>query len=137
MTMPRNKSAEGDSMIRLSFISSLICLLGLTLAGVTAAASDDLLCQLDTFPDSVHHSQSLAVLPSSETFSDRTGVIATVSVPDRENMILTLQKGQLKTETTFKSYYSGRFEGTITLENPGLDKSLIAGLQCVEVSIRR
>lgn len=124
-------------MIRFSFISALICLLGLTLTGATAAASDDLLCQLDTFPDSVHHSQSLTSLPSSDTFSDRTGVVATVSVPDHENMILTLQKGQLKTETTFKSYYNSRFEGTITLTTPGFNKSLIAALQCVEVSLRR
>ena len=124
-------------MIRLSFISSLIFGLSLTLTGATAAASNDLLCQLDTFPESIHHSQSLMVLPSIETFSDHTGVIATVSVPDRENMILTLQKGQLKTEATFKSYYSGRFEGTVTLTTPGLDKTIIAGLQCLQVSIRR
>lgn len=124
-------------MFRLSFSFALICSLGLTFIGVAAVASDDLLCQLDTFPDSVHHSQSLDVLPSSETFSDRTGVVATVSVPDHENMILSLQKGQLKTKTTFKSYDGGRFEGTITLTTPGLEKSIIAGLQCVEVSIRR
>jgi|GEM_PF-3398301 len=116
-----------------SLILHLICLLGLTLAGARASASDDLLCQLDTFPTSIHYSHSLATVPMTDTFSDGHGVIATIQIPDRDNMILTLEKGQLKAQMAFKSYDDSPFEGTINLTTPGPEKSLLGSLQCLEV----
>lgn len=120
-------------MIRSFF---LISIFGLTLAGAKAMASDELLCQFDTFPGSIHYHHDISALPFKDTVTSADGVIATIDIPDRTQMTLSLEKGPLKAQTTFQSYYDSAFDGTENLTTPGLEKSLIASIQCVELRTR-